>query len=84
MPNVRVEAGPTARCQALAGENAPRTTGPGAGWVAVGPRLDRGVRPLHLSTNSSLSGKLIRHGTPSQDAGLYFVSIAMDATTLSN
>ena len=28
-PNVRVEAGPTARRQARAGENVPRTTGPG-------------------------------------------------------
>jgi len=43
-PNVRVEAGPTARRRARAGENVPCTTGPGR-WLAVGPRLERGVRP---------------------------------------
>jgi hypothetical protein len=45
MPNVRVEAGPTARRQARAGENV-RVPPARAWWLAVGPRLERGVRRL--------------------------------------
>ena len=43
-PNVRVKAGPAARRQARAGENV-RVPPARAWWLAVGPRLERGVRP---------------------------------------
>ena len=43
-PNVRVEAGPAARRQARAGDNVPVPPAR-AWWLAVGPRLERGVRP---------------------------------------
>jgi len=52
-PNVRVEAGPTARRQARAGDNVPVPPAR-AWWLAVGPRLERGVRPQRAGLSATV------------------------------
>ena len=54
-PNVRVEAGQTASRQARAGENVPVPPAR-AWWLAVGPRLERGVRPRPACHSPDLRG----------------------------